>query len=245
MRRIILTIIIVFYTIITANAQTLRFVRRDSIKYTGKINLDSTSVVVDSAGAVIPYNEWQPIIASGQYRMRFTKSSDGNTVYTLYTLSAAEKDARFAAMPKPTDSKFFKTGEKIPSFVADDINGNGLKLKKLQGKIVVLNFWFIGCPPCRTEIPELNKLALSYANDPDVVFISIGLDSKYDIENFLKYSSLAYHVVDNGKMYADMYGINLYPTNVVLDKEGKVRFHTSGYSPNLPYWIKKTIAENK
>lgn len=210
------------------------------------VRLDSTSVVKDSTGRLLAYDEWKNIIASGQYTLRFRKITGSNqTVYFLYPLTEKQKEIREAQLPKPPESKFFKTGEKISSFTADDIAGNGFKLKKLEGKIVVLNFWFIGCPPCRMEIPELDKIAAAYANNPNVVFISFGLDDRYDIKNFIKYVPFTYHIVDNGKMYSDLYRINLYPTNVVLDKEGKVRFHSSGYSPALPYWIKKTIEECK
>ena len=237
-RTIFLTIAIIGLALV-AQAQT------DSLAKV--IGMDKNTVIRDSSGKVIAYKDLKKMILSGKNTvLRINKSiKTDSAASTSPQLADQSEESMMAALPKPTETKFFKTGEKISSFVADDINGTGLKLKKLQGKIVVLNFWFIGCPPCRLEMPELNKLALAYANDPDVVFISIGLDDRYDIKNFIKYSPLAYHIVDNGRMYADMYRINLYPTNVVLDKEGKVRFHASGYFANLPYWLKKTIDENK
>jgi thiol-disulfide isomerase/thioredoxin len=146
-------------------------------------------------------------------------------------------------MPRPKESKFFTDGEKLDLFNVRDINGNKVDLKKAAGKVIVLNFWFIGCPPCRQEIPELNKLALQYANNPNVIFLAICLDQDYQIFDFLKTSPFAYHIVDRGQYYADQFKINLYPTNVVLDKEGKVRFHASGYTTGTPYWIGKTIDE--
>lgn len=246
--KIIVFIILVIGTNIAndAIAQTLRLISRKSVTLNRKINLDSNSLVKDSTGRVIPYQEWSPIVASHEYSMKYRMLGDSNHVeYTLYPFTEKQKELRYSQMPKPAESTFFKNGEDISSFSADDINGKGFKLKKLHGKIVVLNFWFIGCPPCRLEIPELNKLALSYTNDPDVVFIAFGLDDSYDINQFISYSPFNYHIVDNSKPYADLYRIDLFPTNVVLDREGKVRFHSTGYADNLAYWIKKTINESK
>jgi len=226
---------------------------------THKWMMTSKTIVKDSTGTVIKYEVWQKMLASGKYSMRpvdFQRDDteflivDRNSMHMVKEVSkpaeanaSVNKAAPPVDMSMPPNSIFFNTGEKISSFSANDINGKKIKLKDLKGKIVVLNFWFIGCPPCRAEIPELNELALSYANNPDVVFVAVGLDEKNDIEKFVKDHPFAYQIIEDGRMYADMYKIYLYPTNVVIDREGKVRFHSSGYPATTPYWIKKTIGE--
>lgn len=150
-----------------------------------------------------------------------------------------------ANMPKPRESEAFKDGDKLTTFNARAIDGKRIKLKDLAGKVIVMNFWFIGCPPCRMEIPELNKLALDYADDPDVVFVSFGLDKDYDIKDFLKTNPLAFHIIDDAGLYAKGYGVHLYPTNLVVGKAGIVKFQTCGYAANSIYWIRKTIEESK
>jgi hypothetical protein len=71
----------------------------------------------------------------------------------------------------------------------------------------------------------------------------VALDSKNDLEKFLKQFPFNYTIVDNGRWIADKYGIRFYPTHVIIDTEGKVYFHTSGLAPNTVYWIKKSIEE--
>jgi thiol-disulfide isomerase/thioredoxin len=142
---------------------------------------------------------------------------------------------------KHLESNFFKTGNKISSFNERDINGNKFNLKELAGKIVVLNFWFINCPPCRLEMPELNALTDKYRDNKEVVFIAIALDEKYDINEFLKTNPFRYNIIDNGRYLASRYGINSFPTNLVLDKQGKVLFHSSGYARNMVSWLEKSI----
>ncbi|WP_083620276.1 TlpA disulfide reductase family protein [Mucilaginibacter sp. OK098] len=99
--------------------------------------------------------------------------------------------------------------------------------------------------PCQDEIPELNKIALSYANNPNIIFIAVALDEKDDLKKFLKDNPFAYHIVDDGKEIAAQYEIKSYPTSVILDKEGKVRFHTMGYGPYTLDGFTKTIEEVK
>jgi thiol-disulfide isomerase/thioredoxin len=118
-------------------------------------------------------------------------------------------------------------------------------VKDWAGKTVVLNFWFIGCPPCRAEIPDLNKLALKYKDNPNVIFIAIALDESWEVADFMKKNPLAYHLVGDGRYYAKLFDINLYPTNVVVDKQGKVQLHYSGGYMNGPNWLDKTIQESE
>jgi thiol-disulfide isomerase/thioredoxin len=154
-------------------------------------------------------------------------------------------DLKYGKMPKPAESTYFITGQMLKSFSAVDINGNKIVLNDLKGKVVVINFWFIECPPCRMEIPELNKIAVKYATDPGVVFVAIAMDDKDAVNKFIKTNPFGYRHIDNGKTFAGLYKINLFPTNIVLDKNGKVLFHSSGYAPNTPYWITKSIEEAK
>ena len=122
------------------------------------------------------------------------------------------------------------------------MHGTKYQLKQLIGKVVVLNFWFINCPPCRQEIPDLNDMVDSYKDNKDVVFIAIALDQRYDLEQFLKTSPYHYNIIDNGRYIASQYGVTLYPTHVVIDRTGKVLFHTSGLSGGTIPWLKKSIA---
>lgn len=207
-----------------------------------RLTITQNSIVKDSAGIVYPYSVWQKLMLSGGYALRPIHPANDSTAFLIYKVN---KQGRAISVSQPGQSVFFKTGEKIEPFSARDINGNTIKLKELVGKVVVINFWFIGCQPCRMEIPELNKIALKYTNDPNVIFIAIALDDKHDIKQFIKDNPFAYHIIDDGRIYANLYKINLYPTNVILDKEGKVRFDASGYTSDMPNLINKIIEELK
>ena len=194
--------------------------------------------VKDSSGTIYPLAIWQKLIMSGKYSINMLP---GGKTAMLSRLSAEETERMFAKMPKPPESKFFITGEKISSFSERDMNGNKFNLKELTGKVVVLNFWFINCGPCRQEMPQLNELVETYKSNTNVVFLAVSLDPKYDIKEFLKTNPFSYNIIDNGRYIASKYNVTSYPTHAVLDKQGKVIFHTSGLGMSTVPWVKKSI----
>lgn len=201
------------------------------------------SVVIDSSGMKYPAFLWQKMLQSGDYWLKPLEPSKQDTPFLLVEYTEEQKNAYFARLPKPAESTNFKTGQVIKPFKIRDINGKKLEAKDWAGKTLVFNYWFIGCPPCRAEIPELNRLALKYKDDPNVVFVAFALDGVSEVEDFVKTNPFAYRLVANAADYAHQFNIHLYPTSVVIDKEGKVRFHYVSFVANGPYWINKNIQE--
>jgi thiol-disulfide isomerase/thioredoxin len=202
-----------------------------------------TSVIIDSSGMKYPAMLWQQMVRSGDYWLKAVDASKQDTPFLLVKYTQEQKEYWFARMPKPAESTFFKTGQVIKPFKIKDINGKKIEAKDWAGKTLVFNYWFIGCPPCRAEIPELNRLALKYKEDPNVIFVGFALDGASDIEDFVKTHPFGYRLVGGSADYAHQFDIHLYPTNVVIDKEGKVRLHYVSAPANGGYWIDKTIQE--
>lgn len=207
------------------------------------IRVHASSIVKDSSGLVYPYAVWQKLLQSGEYSLRIIDLNANPLEFLLVRLSESEKYTRDEIMPKPNESKFFKTGNTISNVKLVTMDGKKYVLKDMKGKVVVLNFWFINCPPCRMEIPHLNNMVESFRERDDIVFLAVALDQSYDLKDFLKEMPFQYDIVDAGSYVASRYGINLFPTHVVIDKEGKVIFHTSGYGMGTVPWLKKAIHE--
>ena len=117
-------------------------------------------------------------------------------------------------------------GATAPSFTVRSLDGEHVALAMMRGKVVVLNFWFIACPPCREEMPKLNRLLDRFAGQ-NVVFIGFSLDSSAELKEFLAKNEFKYTIVPNSTRVAQKYGIRGAPTHVVIDKDGKV--HWIGY----------------
>lgn len=208
-----------------------------------QVNISAKDMVVkDSAGQVYPLEIWQALLFKGNYSLKPEDPKDKNTAFLLVRLSEEETRKKLEKMPRPRPSNSFRDGEKFSLFNETDINGNKIKLKDSIGKIIVLNFWFINCPPCRKEIPDLNNLVDSFSSQ-GVIFAGIALDQEADLKEFLKQLPFRYRIIANGRYLAGNNSITSYPTHVIIDQEGKVYFHTSGLGPNTIHWIRKSIKE--
>lgn len=119
-----------------------------------------------------------------------------------------------------------------PAFSVTSLTGQKFELASLRGKVVVLNFWFTGCPPCIEEMPKLNDLVSKF-KDKDVVFLAPTWDNEATLQAFLKDHAFKYHIIPNaGEMiivtYSDGTGNVAFPMHIVIDKEGKIDMRLSG-----------------
>lgn len=220
------------------------FVLNASAQQVTQAKNNDNITVVDSSGMVYPALAWRKLLSSGDYKLMFAKSDDAAIKkYFIVKMSEKEKEEWLARLPKPVRSEQFKEGDKFYPFKDRDLNGEKIDLKLWAGKVIVLNFWFIGCPPCRAEIPDLDKIATQYKDNKDVIFVAIALDEGYEVRDYIKNNPLSYHLLASGRYLAQKLGVNLYPTNVVINRDGKVAYSSQGGSPANPGWIKKTINE--
>ncbi|WP_342646021.1 TlpA disulfide reductase family protein [Mucilaginibacter sp. CSA2-8R] len=211
---------------------------------TKRVTLNESSIIKDENGVIYPYLVWSRLTRTGDYSIKALKQPNTDSIsYVLVKLTNGEKEILRAQLPKPNESENFKVGDMLRPFKDKDITNEKIDTKKLLGKVIVLNFWFINCPPCRQEIPDLNELADSYKNNPDVLFVAIALDEAYDIKQFIKKQPFNYHIIENGRYHADKYKLHLYPTNVVIDKAGKIAFSSVSFNMGNTHWMKKAINE--
>jgi peroxiredoxin len=118
-----------------------------------------------------------------------------------------------------------------PGFEVKTLDGETQRLADLKGKVVVLNFWYIGCSPCRVEIPGLNKLVAEFSGQ-DVVFIAFALDKPEELRNFLKDVPFNYRIVAEASTIRSLFDVSVFPTHVLINKQGKIEFTLVGGSPD-------------
>ncbi len=66
----------------------------------------------------------------------------------------------------------------LPSFQMEDDKGNIVNLQQLKGKVVFVNLWATWCPPCRREMPSIQKLSKT-VDSTKVAFVMLSLDSRF------------------------------------------------------------------
>ena len=113
-------------------------------------------------------------------------------------------------------------------------SGNIYTPENLQGKVVLFNFWIVGCGPCIVEVPMLNRLATLYKENDDFALISVLLNDQAELDKLLQRGlirgSIKYEVITNDKLsIKENFGfVKAFPTNLFLDKEGKIYMRTIG-----------------
>jgi thiol-disulfide isomerase/thioredoxin len=115
-------------------------------------------------------------------------------------------------------------GTTLPAFTAKTIDGQTIDL---QDKVVVLNFWFIGCPGCREEIPKLNELAAKYADRADIVFLAVTPDEAPAIRNFFQTVPFNYLHLAASQNILDMLELKTFPRNAVVSRMGTIVYWRS------------------
>ena len=123
-------------------------------------------------------------------------------------------------------------GKPLADFNFEDVLGNKLQKKNLTGKVIVINLWFTTCGPCIREMPLLNKLVDAY-KDTNVVFIAPALDSREEVERFLKKRTFNYQVVPDQQAYSVQLRVQSFPTHIIADKNGIIRQIEVGYNSSI------------
>lgn len=123
--------------------------------------------------------------------------------------------------------------KKIPSHSLQTIDGTTIDLSKMQGKPIVVNFWFAACKPCIEELPLLNHIFEKYAGR--VHFIAITFEDKVKVKSFLKTHRFDFVSVVSAKEYISKLGVKYYPKNIFIDKNGIIRKIEGGIPPESTF----------
>lgn len=110
-----------------------------------------------------------------------------------------------------------------------DVKGNTVDLGDLKGKVIFLNFWATWCPPCRAEMPSLNKLYLQFKDDNKVVFIFADADG--ELSKSSKFMANHNYQMPVYKVESDMpqqIFAGALPTTIIFDQQGRLSFRHEG-----------------
>ena len=119
-----------------------------------------------------------------------------------------------------------------------------MRLSDLRGKVVLLDFWAISCPPCREALPELIGLAAQYKDKPfEYLPVSIA-DTAEAIEHFAEQERLEIPaLIGAASRVANDYVIESIPTMYIVDKEGVIREVAVGWAKGRSRALKPVVDE--
>jgi thiol-disulfide isomerase/thioredoxin len=129
-------------------------------------------------------------------------------------------------------SHALRPGDAAPDILGRLTTGKKFKLSNYSGKIRVVNFFTMNCPPCKKELPELALLENKF---PEVQIIAIHLGA-LSIEKVVRFlSGLSGHpdkIVISSMKVKKTYGIRGFPYSVVIDSNNRVYKIIPGYNTN-------------
>lgn len=132
-------------------------------------------------------------------------------------------------------------GKKAKKFQLTTIDGTRYSSNQLKGKVIVLNFWFVNCGPCRREMPELNQLVQQYDENESVVFLGLALDPPHELPDFLEKNTFLYDIAGDAIYLCDKFKVTNYPSNVIIDKNGNITTYLVGFTPGIGNKLKIAI----
>ena len=134
----------------------------------------------------------------------------------------------FGAMLVPQAA--FGDAKPAPDVKLKGLDGQKYELSDCQGKIVIINFWAVWCPPCKIEIPDLIELYDTYKEQGLMVF-GIAIDSGKDekIQKKAEELKINYPVVNGDEYYIRKAfgGIRAVPTTFMINQKGE--FHKEAF----------------
>lgn len=114
-------------------------------------------------------------------------------------------------------------GNRAPDFELETLDGEAIKLSDLRGKPVFLNFFTSWCPPCRAEMPDMQK----FHEDSDVQVLAVNMYEREhntdDVPLFVEEFDLTLPmIIDESLEVTYRYGVQVMPTTYLLDSEGVI-----------------------
>jgi peroxiredoxin len=107
-------------------------------------------------------------------------------------------------------------------FSLTSMDGKTYTLEGLRGKIVLLNFWATWCPPCRKEMPDMEKLYRTYQTK-GLTVIAVSDEDRETVVNFLAKNSYTFPIaLDPGRKVNLAFSVEGIPKSFIFDREGRL-----------------------
>lgn len=140
------------------------------------------------------------------------------------------------------------TPRPAPQLALPALSGDKFDFQHLGGKVVLVNFWATWCPPCRQEMPSMQRLNDKLAGRPFAILgVNVG-ETPAQVNAFLKIVPVGFPIVlDETGRNLNAWQVFAFPTSYLVDKQGRIRYGLFGSiewdEPEAVQLIEKLLAE--
>lgn len=169
----------------------------------------------------------------GSYKVVLSNIPAGYSGKESYTFSSHQVNINLACVPvlDPLDHSraMYEVGSTMADFTLTDTDGNTYKLSQLmqQKKLIILDFWYVTCAPCKAEFPYFEKALEQYGDDITLLALN-PLDGESAIKELREQMEVTFPMVKESIGLAKGFDVTAYPTTVFIDSNGKVVFIEEG-----------------
>lgn len=136
-----------------------------------------------------------------------------------------------------------KIGSFAPKFSATNVrNGRPVSHEVLKGKVVLLDFWYLSCMPCKVLIPKIQRLQEKFKNeDVAIVGINVRDTSAREIRKFLKERKILFSQYYMAKSMMTDYKLYAFPTTMIIGRDGQVKLVEIGEGEDTEQKLEQAI----
>jgi len=126
--------------------------------------------------------------------------------------------------PKSQVAKGASVDNVAPDFTLTDMHGEQVTLSQFKGKVVILNFWATWCPPCKEEMPSMERLYREFS-DKGLVMLAVNVDDngRSAVAQFLQRTPYSFPIlIDDKNVAQNVYGVFRFPESFIIDRHGEI-----------------------
>lgn len=139
-----------------------------------------------------------------------------------------------------------KVGDKAPVFICTTIDGKTIDIAKMQGTVIMINFFATWCGPCNLELPVLQKnIWDKYKDNKNFALVIVGREhTEKEVGDFVKLKKFTMpFAADPKRAIFSLYATQSIPRNVIIGKDGKIIFQSMGYTADDFKKLEEFLAE--
>ncbi|MFG6148811.1 TlpA family protein disulfide reductase [Halobacillus sp. B23F22_1] len=126
----------------------------------------------------------------------------------------------------PNAPSGLQVGDQAPDFELETLDGKNVKLSELEGQKVFLNFWATWCPPCKEEMPEMEKFHEEYGDE--VVVLAVNAteteSNESDVDKYIEEEGYTFPILlDKDSKVNNDYQAMSIPTTYFIGTDGQVQ----------------------